>query len=167
MIIIITVITAVCLFLFMPRRYYIPKHILAMNDNTAEDGVKHYTEYKVHFDYTKVYADKDGNLVFVLTKEQRKSFLEYVKDDMEYCEYVLAEYNMELSYNASYTEVIVKCKSEDFGEVIDADSLTGMAASAGFYQGFIGVKPEDNKVTLKVIDTDTNEVIYEKTLEAP
>ena len=155
---------AISLMIFLPRRYRIPKSALDIFDYTAEDGVRKFTQSAMYYDYTDVYADKDGNLVFVMTREEQKKFLEMLEDGLSFYETYYVEDGFYVEYNNNYTEVSVKCTKEkynEYGELL----MKQIMYEASWCQAFMGVKPEDNRVRLQVIDIDTGEVLYERTVE--
>ena len=161
---VLLVVIAISLIIFMPRRYRIPKSTLDIFGETAEGMSIHFIERERYYDYTDVYADKDGNLVFVMTREERDFFRNYLRDILLYSKYEKKEEGIFIEYNADYTEITCECDELNFDEETLDLFMNQMIYYASWYQAFMGVKPEDNRVRLQVIDIDTGEVLYERTV---
>ena len=144
------------------EKYYIPKFVLdAIGQEASEYSESIKKEYIYDGKYEDIYADKEGNLVYVANEEQQKATLEIMKGDLDFYVYRYTKWGFTVDYNEKFTEVILQCKKDEFGTGITEEDIKFFVIQLSGCQALTGVKPEDLYVHGYIKDIETGEVLYE------
>ncbi len=147
------------------NKYYIPEYGLELMEEDAHEVVKGIKESPLYEgNYEDVYVDRHGNLVFVVTEEQREKLLLMYKGDVEYIGISYARKDIFIDYDEGYTEISITCKRENYGVEVTVEDLEFLMSKLLLCQAFIVDDADDIHVYGCIKDSETGEVLYEYNL---
>lgn len=142
-------------------KYVLPPNIsLALFGTEPEDF---FTTYREFYDYCEDFRkhaqiDENGNLVLKLTKEQEKAILQY-------CDSGLKSFDElpEVEILDDYLGFKITGNKESITNIIANEYGIFTIDEMAFRQMFNGINPKNISVTVTVIESSTNNVLYMST----